>query len=73
VILGLVGNKPPTIKPGDLVRTRSGRTARCLEIRARGFRLIADVATQQQSIVHAEELFLVRSAPPRRWPSYELA
>lgn len=73
MIFGLVGNKPPTIKPGDLIRTQSGRTAHCLEIRARGFRLIADVVTKQQSIVHVDELFLVRSAPPRRWPSYELA
>lgn len=73
MIPGLVGNKPTTIKPDDLVRTPSGKTARCLEIRPRGFRLIEDVITNERSILHVDDLYLVRSAPPRRWPSHVLA
>lgn len=67
-----VGNKQPTIKPDDLVRTPSGRTARCLELRPRGFRLLEDVVTKVQTILHADDLFLVSSAPIRRWTSHSL-
>lgn len=73
MILALVGNKPPTIKPDDLVRTKSGRTAICLEIRQAGFRLIEDAITGQRSTVHVDALYLVRSAKPKPWPERRLA
>jgi hypothetical protein len=61
------------IKPNDLLRTRSGDTAICIELRTRGFRLIENVATGDRSIAHVDDLYLVRSAPVRRWPDYEVA
>jgi len=67
-----IGAAPTPIKPDDLVRTPSGRTCLCLELRPAGFRLIEDVATGQRSILHASELYLVRSAPVKRWPSHTL-
>ena len=65
-----VGYKLPTIKPDDLVRTPSGRTARCLELRPRGFRLLEDIVTKARTILHVQDLFLVSSAPIKRWPSH---
>jgi hypothetical protein len=67
-----VGAKLPLIKPDDLVRTPQGRTALCLELRPAGFRLLEDVATGQRSILHASDLYLVRSAPVKRWKTYSL-
>jgi hypothetical protein len=61
-----------TIKPEDIVRTRSGRTCIVREIRPRHFRLIEDMATGQLQIVHADELYLVRAAKPKRWPDHIL-
>lgn len=61
-----------TIKPKDLVRTHSGRTCTVIEIRSRGFRLIEDCATGDLSIVHVDELYLVKAARVHRWPSYEI-
>jgi hypothetical protein len=58
----------PLIKPGDLVRTQAGGTVKCIELRPRGFRLVEDVLTRVQSIVHSEELYLVRAATPKPWP-----
>lgn len=64
----LVGNKPPTIKPDDLIRTPSGRTASCIEIRPRGFRLLKDIVSGALFIMHVDELYLVRAAMPKPWP-----
>lgn len=72
MILALVGTRP-TIKPDDLVRTMAGRTALCLAIRQAGFRLIEDVDTGDISTVHVDELYLVRSAKPKRWREHRLA
>ncbi len=65
-----VGTLPPTIKPDDMVRTPDGSTAICVELRPAGFRLIEYSATGQRSIWHHRDLYLVRSAPVRRWKSY---
>jgi hypothetical protein len=73
VTIAAVGNRPSTIKPNDLVRTARGRTALVLDIRKAGFRLIEDCVTGDRSIVHVDELYLVRSAPVKRWLSYSLA
>jgi hypothetical protein len=67
-----VGHKQVTIKPDDLVRTPSGRTALCIEIRQAGFRLIEDSATGQRSIMHVDDLYLVRAAKPKRWADHFL-
>jgi hypothetical protein len=69
----LVGNTKPTIKPDDLVRTPSGRTAVVIQVRPCGFRLLQYVdAPRGQVELHVDDLYLVRSAVPRPWPGYRL-
>lgn len=58
------------IKPDDLVRTRDGKTARCLEILPGHRRRLENTLTGTKFIAHVEELHLVQAAPPRRWPSH---
>jgi hypothetical protein len=61
-----------TIKPDDIVRLKNGRTAIVREIRQAGFRLVEDVDAGTTTIVHVEELYLVRAAKPKRWPEHVL-
>lgn len=61
-----------TIKPEDIVRLKNGRTAIVRGIRQAGFRLVEDMATGTQSIVHVDELYLVRAAKPKRWSEHVL-
>lgn len=68
--MAFVGNTKPTIKPDDLVRTRDGRTATVVEIRPGGFRWLVDVASNRPFEAHVDDLYLVRSALPRAWPSH---
>ena len=65
-----VGNAPATIKPDDLVRTPRGRTCLCVELRPAGFRLVEDIMTGERLILHARDLYLVRAAPVKPWPSH---
>jgi hypothetical protein len=59
------------IKPEDVVRTRStGRTAVVLEILCGHRRRLRDVITKATFIAHVDDLHLVQSAVPRRWPSH---
>lgn len=58
-----------TIKPDDIVRLQNGRTAIVRDIRQAGFRLVEDMASGDTTIVHVDELYLVRAAKPKRWPS----
>jgi hypothetical protein len=59
------------IKPEDLVRVRStGRTAKVLEILCGHRRRVEDVITKARFIAHLDDLYLVESSVPRRWPSH---
>lgn len=51
-----------TIKPRDIVRTPSGRTARVVEILPRGFRLLEYLDDHEGVEIHESLLFLVQSA-----------
>lgn len=64
--------REPTIKPEDLVRLPSGRDAICLAINGDGSRLVQDVLTLETMNLMPSQLYLVRSAPCRRWPSYTI-
>ena len=63
-----VGNRPPTIKPDDLVRTPSGETGIVESLNSDGSR---NVRTRQGELVTLKpaHLYLVRAAPIRPWPS----
>jgi len=63
------GNKGPTIKPGDLVRLPSGRTAICIGINSDGSRELICNNTGERLAVMPSLLFLVRAAVPQPWPS----
>lgn len=61
----------PIIKPEDLVRTRDGRiTARVTEILPGHRRRLENVITKALFIKHVDELVLIESAVPKRWPSH---
>lgn len=64
-----VGNKPPTIKPDDLVRTPDGRTAVCFALTPDGARLLRDVFSGDIFKMQRESLYLVRASTPKPWPS----
>jgi hypothetical protein len=68
----LVGYKQPTIKPDDLVRTRDGRTALCVEIMPAGFRRLEDAGTGRLFLAHVDDIYLVRSAKPKPWAERKL-
>lgn len=51
------------IKPRDLVRTPSGRTARVVEVLARGYRLLEYVDDHEGVELHESMLYLVDAAP----------
>lgn len=65
----LVGNKPPTIKPDDLVRTPSGATGTVLRINPDGTREI-QLLNGALVALRPEVLYLVRAAVPKPWPSH---
>jgi hypothetical protein len=59
------------IKPEDVVRVRStGRTAKVLELLTGHRRRLEDVITRAKFIAHLDDLYLVESSVPRRWPSH---
>ena len=61
-----MGNAP--LKPGDLVRTPSGRTARVNELRADGRRDVRFVDLDGgEAALHPNKLVLVASAPIVPW------
>lgn len=64
-----VGNKPPIIKPDDIVRTPTGRLARCTALNPDGSRELEDLATGERFDLRVDKLYLVQSATPRVWPS----
>jgi hypothetical protein len=66
------GQQVQTIKPDDVVRTPTGRTAVCLDINADGSRKLEDVDTKEVFDMMPAKLYLVRSAPVRRWQIYHL-
>lgn len=43
-----------------------------IELRQAGFRLIEDIASGERSIWHITDLYLVKSATPKRWPDHIL-
>lgn len=51
-----------TIKPRDIVRTPSGRTAKVIEILPRGFRLLEYLDDHEGVELHESLLFVVQSA-----------
>lgn len=56
------------IKPGDLVRTPLGRTARVRELRADGKRELAYIDAEGGEVVLGErDLTLVVASEPRPW------
>lgn len=62
----------PIIKPGDVVRTPSGRTAEVDRLRPDGKRDLRYLDGDRAELVLPESLLkLVRSVPPRRWPSHK--
>lgn len=65
----LVGNKPPTIKPDDLVRTPSGQTGTVTRINPDGSRDVA-LLNGGTLTLRPEVLYLVRAATPKPWPSH---
>lgn len=67
-MLATVGNKTPTIKPGDLIRTPSGETGTVLWINTDGSREI-ELLNGTLVALRPEVLFLVRAAVPKPWPS----
>jgi NMD protein affecting ribosome stability and mRNA decay len=67
-----VGEKLPTIKPGDLVRSRRGRDFICRGINADGSRELEDVLTGELLDMRPELLYLVRAAVPKPWPEHVL-
>lgn len=67
-----LATKPPPIKPDDMVRLPSGRTAICVAINNDGSRLLEDVLSGERMNMMASQLYLVRAAPCRRWPSYRI-
>lgn len=69
--LAIVGNKTPTIKPGDLIRTPSGETGTVLWINIDGSREIELLGGERVALLSAL-LFLVRAAVPMPWPSHAL-
>lgn len=58
---------PTIIKPNDLVRTPSGRTARCEGINADGTRALRDIITTEQFDLRPGLLTLIMAAPVRPW------
>lgn len=56
-----------TIKPNDLVRTPTGRTARCEDLNADGTRALRDVVTRELFDLHPRHLTLIMAAPVRPW------
>jgi hypothetical protein len=70
-LMALSASTTVIIKPEDLVRTRStGRTALVLEILCGHRRLVRDVITKSTFVAHVDDLHLVQSAIPKRWPSH---
>jgi hypothetical protein len=61
-----------TIKPGDLVRTPSGGTARCRKINGDGSREFEDVTTGARFDLKPRLVFLLMPAPIVRWKSHKL-
>jgi hypothetical protein len=55
------------IKPNDMVRTPTGRTAHVVGLNPDGSRKLADVATGEIFDMRPEALFLVRAAPIVPW------
>jgi hypothetical protein len=70
VTIQAFGNKPPIIKPEDLVETPTGRTARCVELNADGSRTFEDIVTRERFALMPRLVRLLHSAPPKRWKSY---
>jgi hypothetical protein len=62
--------KKPTIKPDDIVRTPSGRTARCRKINADGSRELEDTVSGELFDMRPEKLYLLRASRPKPWPSH---
>jgi len=63
-----------SLKPGDLVRTPTGRTARVDDLRADGRRELRYVDRDGGEVaLRADRLTLVAAAPRRRWTKHTLA
>lgn len=61
---------PPLFKPGDIVRTPTGRTAKVIEPRSDGKRDLEYLDSEGGKVaLEPEMLTMVTPAPVRPWPS----
>ena len=57
----------PPIKPRDLVRTPSGRTARVVDVLPGRMRLVEDLASGDRLELHERLLYVVQASPVLPW------